>query len=147
MATAITQYAMSQAYALIEPTETQRGKMIVTGVEGEMHQVGANMVADVMETQGWDVRFLGTNMPHRGILQAVEEHQCTMVGISATMVFNLPQVRSLIGDLRERFGRVNLKIIVGGAAFRSAPGLYEEIGADGFAHDLKATIALTRSHP
>ncbi len=145
MATAITQYAISQAYALIEPSETQRGKMIITGVEGEMHQVGANMVADVMETQGWDVRFLGTNMPHRGILQAVEEHHCNMVGISATMVFNLPQVRSLIEDLRERFGRVNLKIIVGGAAFRSAPGLYEEIKADGFAHDLKATIALTRS--
>jgi methanogenic corrinoid protein MtbC1 len=130
---------------LIEPVDVQRGKMIVTGVEGEMHQVGANMVADVLETQGWDVRFLGTNMPHRGILQAVEEHQCSAIGISVTMLFNVPQVISLIGDLRGRYGHENLKIIVGGAAFRSAPRLYEEIGSDGFARDLKATIDLTRS--
>lgn len=146
MATAITQYAMSQTYALIEPAETQpRGKMIITGVEGEIHQVGANMVADVLETEGWDVRFLGTNMPHRAILQAVEAHGCSALGISATMLFNVPQVISLISDLRGIYERENLKIIVGGSAFRLAPDLYKEIGADGFALDLKAAIDITRS--
>lgn len=143
MATAIIQYVMARTHALFEPSATHLGRMIVTGVEGEMHQIGANMVADALEAQGWDVRFLGANAPHEGILQAVEKHRCNVVGISVTMLFNMPNAVSLIGDLRKRFGRDNLKIIVGGAAFRATPGLAEEIGADGFAPDLKAAIALT----
>lgn len=92
--------------------------MIVTGVEGEMHQLGANMLADVLEAEGWDVRFLGTQLPHRDILQAIEEHEPTIVGISATMLFNVPKVSSLIGDVRLRYGS-DVRIILGGAAFGS----------------------------
>ena len=141
MATAITQFVMAQIYPLIEPADKVRGKMVMTGVEGEMHQIGANMVADVLEVKGWDVRFLGTNMPHQGILKAVEEHRADVVGISATMLFNLPKVIQIIDQLRVKFGADDLKIIVGGASFRQVPQMYSEIGADGYAPDLKTTIA------
>lgn len=141
MATAITQFVMALIYPLIEMTDKVRGKMVITGVEGEMHQIGANMVADVLEAKGWDVRFLGTNMPHQGILKAVEEHRADVVGISATMLFNLPKVIQIIDQLREKFGTGSLKIIIGGASFRQVPQMYSEIGADGYAPDLKATIA------
>ncbi len=140
MATAITQFVMAQIYPLIEPPGQVRGKMVITGVEGEMHQIGANMVADVLEVKGWDVRFLGTNMPHQGILKAVEEHQAVVVGISATMLFNLPKVIQIIEQLRVKFDADDLKIIVGGASFRQVPEMYLEIGADGFAPDLITTI-------
>ncbi len=140
MATAITQFVMAQIYPMIEPTAKVRGKMLITGVEGEMHQIGANMVADVLEVKGWDVRFLGTNMPHPGILKAVEEHGADVVGISATMLFNLPKVIQIIDQLRVKFGTDDLKIIVGGASFRQVPQMYAEIGADGFAPDLKSTV-------
>jgi methanogenic corrinoid protein MtbC1 len=142
MATAITQFVMAQIYPLIETTDTVRGKMVITGVEGEMHQIGANMVADVLETKGWDVRFLGTNMPHQGILKAVEEHQADVVGISATMLFSIPKVAQIIHQLRETFGSDKQKIIVGGACFRQVPHLFSEIGADGFAADLKTVLSL-----
>ena len=75
-------------------SETQRGRPVITGVEGEFHQIGANMVADVLESGGWDVRFLVTQLPHAGILDAVEEHDADLLGISVTMVCNLPHPRS-----------------------------------------------------
>ncbi len=142
MATAITQFVMAQIYPLIESPTAVRGRMVITGIEGEMHQIGANMVADVLEVKGWDVRFLGTNMPHQGILKAVEEHDADVVGISATMLFNLPKVIQMIEQLRAKFGTDDLKILVGGACFRQVPEMYAEIGADGSASDLKTTLSL-----
>ena len=64
MATAITQFVLGQTYSQLPAPGDRRGNVVLTGVAGELHQVGANMVADVLESQGFDVRFLGTNMPH-----------------------------------------------------------------------------------
>ena len=141
MATAITQYVIAHLYPLIEPAQTQRGRMVITGVEGEQHQVGPNMVADVLESDGWDVRFLGTNTPASGVLQAVEEHDADVLGISATMLFNLPNVRRLIAEALALPGR-NLRVILGGGAFRATPELYKEIGAVGVALDVRAALRL-----
>jgi methanogenic corrinoid protein MtbC1 len=141
MATAITQHVIAHLYPLIPPSRPPRGKMVITGVEGELHQVGPNIVADVLESEGWDVRFLGTNVPARGVLQAVEEHRTDVLGISATMLFNLAGVRRLIADARAIPG-LNLQVIVGGSAFRSAPGLYKELGAAGVALDARAAVRL-----
>jgi methanogenic corrinoid protein MtbC1 len=143
MATAITQYVLALLYERIQPAQTRRGKVIITGVEGELRQVGPNMVADALESDGWDVRFLGTNMPHDGILKVVQEHKADIVGISATMLFNLPRVRRLVTEIRQRSG-VGARVIVGGGAFRSAPNLYAEIGAHGHAPGLREAIALLR---
>ena len=124
MATAITQSVMARLYPLV-PQERQpcRGRMVLTGVEGEMHQVGANMVADVVEIHGWEVRFLGTNLPHEGILRVIEEQRPDVVGVSATMLFNLPRVRSLIEAVRA-LPIPRPRILVGGAAFRTAAGAW-----------------------
>jgi MerR family transcriptional regulator, light-induced transcriptional regulator len=140
MATAICQYVIATLYEEVEFPDKVRGSVVITGVQGELHQVGANMVSDVLESMGWDVRFLGTNMPHTGILSVIEEHKPQMLGISATMLFNLPSVRALIQDVRARFGINGPRIVVGGAAFRSAPGLYREIGADAFASDIRELV-------
>ncbi len=142
MATAITQYVVAQMYSRLSQSGVARGKMIIVGVEGELHQVGANMVADLLDADGWDVRFLGTNMPHAGILSAVAEHQPTVLGLSATMIFNLPKVRQLIDDVRDTFGDRAPHIILGGSAFRAAPALSAELGAAGFATDLRSARAL-----
>lgn len=141
LATAITQFVLGQVYARLEPGEPKRGNLLITGVEGELHQVGANMVADVLEVEGWDVRFLGTHMPHSGILQAIEEHEASVVGISATMLFSVPRVRHLVQAVRERFGS-GTRVVLGGSAFRFAPTLYQELGADGFAADLRSAVDL-----
>jgi methanogenic corrinoid protein MtbC1 len=142
MATAITQYVISQLYAQFKPSDIRRGNLVITGVHNEMHQIGANMVADVLESDGWDVRFLGTNLPHSGILQAIEEHAADVLGISATMLFNLPQAIRLIKEVRDRMKEHSPRIILGGSAFRSVPTLWREIGADGFGADVREARAL-----
>lgn len=143
MLTAIIQSVMVQLYDRIELPAVPRGRLIVAGVRGELHQVGAHMIADVLECNGWDVRFLGTDMPNDGILRAIEEHDAVMLGVSATMLFNVPHVVRLVDDVRRAFPREAVRIIGGGAAFRAAPSLADDLGIDGCATDLRSAISLT----
>jgi methanogenic corrinoid protein MtbC1 len=145
MATAITQSVMAVLYERIERAGKPRGKMVITGVEGELHQIGANMVADVLEADGWDVIFLGTNTPHSGVLTALESHRATVLGISATVLFNIPKVVSLVKATKERWPVRPPRILLGGSAFRQASSLIAEVGADAAALDLAEALAVTRS--
>lgn len=147
MATAVTQSVLGQCYPLLPRSDSSRGKMVLTGPQGERHQVGAHMVADVLEAYGWDVRFLGTNMPHEGILQVIREHRPDWVGISATTLLSLPQVRHLIAEIRDRFGSEAPRIIVGGSVFRFAPRAWQEVGADAVATSLGQAIEILCQDP
>jgi MerR family transcriptional regulator, light-induced transcriptional regulator len=143
VATAITQYVMANLYTCVTPSQPPQGKGIITGVEGELHQIGPHMVADMLEMQGWDIRFLGVNIPHQAILQMIKDFQPTLVGISATMVLKVPTVRDLIRDIRRHFSSASTpRILVGGSAFRSLPDVYREIGADACAYDLRSLPTL-----
>ncbi|HEX8679910.1 MAG TPA: cobalamin-dependent protein [Chthoniobacterales bacterium] len=142
MATATVQYVIAQMYSELPLAARARGKAIVTGVQGEFHQVGANIVADMLEMDGWNVRFLGTNMPHRGILAAIEEGGVDLLGISATMLFNLPQVRALVHEVREKLGAGAPRIVVGGGAFRLCPEFCTEMEVIGPASDVVTAVQL-----
>ena len=82
IATAITQYAIAMIYPRLVPSGPSRGNMGVTGVSGEQHQIGANLVADAMEANGWTVRFLGTNLPHSTIVATLQEVSAHVLCIS-----------------------------------------------------------------
>ena len=141
-ATATTQYVMAQLYSQIDFPAEVKGRAVVTGVKGELHQVGAHMLADLLEADGWSIRFLGTNMPAEGIVQCVLEHEADVLGISVTMLFNVPEVVSLMKMVRAKCVSRSPRILLGGAAFRFAPELWHEIGADGCAGDLQSGLAL-----
>ena len=141
MATAITQYVVSQLYTELDIPEVYRGNALVTGVAGELHQLGAHMVADVLEADGWNVRFLGTQLPHNGVLEAIRNHEPELVGISATVLSNVPSVGDLVTDIRREFGS-DISVLVGGSAFRSSPDVWQEMGADGFGRDLHDAVAV-----
>lgn len=141
-ATAIAQYVIAQLYPQMPATARRLGSMVITGVIGEQHQVGANMVADVMDAAGYKVRFLGTDMPNSGILRVIESQQADVVGISATMTANLPSVLSLIQDLRARARNRAPRIVLGGAAFRSTNLLPEELRGLECIPDIRAAIRL-----
>jgi MerR family transcriptional regulator, light-induced transcriptional regulator len=144
MATAITQYVVAQLYSQLEIPEERRGRAVVTGVTGEHHQIGGSMVADVLESAGWDVRFLGSHLPHKDILRAVEEHEPRVLGISATMLYNLPAVAALTADTRRLFGP-DVRVVVGGGAFRAAPGAWRDLGADAYGKDLRDALRVIDS--
>jgi len=145
-ATAITQNVLSQMYSQIKAPPAVIGKAVIAVVPGELHQIGANMVADMLDAHGWDTRFLGGGMPHEGVLQAVADHDADVLGISATMLFSVPQVIRLIRSVRETSRDRRPRIIVGGSAFRSVPNLWREIGADGAAVDLRGAVLVFREN-
>ena len=140
IATAITQYVMAQVYEAPDHHDA-RGTVVLTGVEGELHNIGGVMVGDLLESSGWRVRFLGTNLPAPSILSAVRDAAPSHVGISATMLFNVGAVRHLVQAIRSEFGD-RITILVGGAAFRTVPDLWRQVSADAFASDLRGVQAL-----
>jgi methanogenic corrinoid protein MtbC1 len=143
MGTAITQYVMSNLYQHLVIADKPRGKFVITGVQGELHQVGANMVSDVLEADGWDVMFLGTNVPAEGVIESIRQHKADLFGISATMFFNIPKVIELVEATRKEFGD-SVRIMLGGSAFRTLQELPSELEGCIVAMDLRETLDKTR---
>ena len=141
IATSITQYAIAVIYPQLAPSAVHRGSMVVTGVSGELHQVGANLVADAMEASGWTVRFLGTNLPPASVLSVVEESSANVLCVSTTIVANLPAVVELVQVVRDKLSERAPKILLGGAAYRVATRFAGEIGAAAAFTDLRPALA------
>jgi methanogenic corrinoid protein MtbC1 len=129
MATSITQYAIAAIYPRLVPADVQRGSMVVTGVSGELHQIGANLVADAMEAKGWAVQFLGSNLPDSSVVAAIEESSASVLCVSTTIVANLPSVVELVKTVRSKLGERAPKIVLGGSAYLMAPQFGRELGA------------------
>lgn len=142
IATAITQFVLASIYPRISPCEPLRGSMIVTGVCGELHQIGAHLMADAMEANGWDVRFLGSNFPTSAILKAIEQSDAKVMCVSTTLLSNLPAAADLIRAVRSRFGVNAPAIAVGGTAFRYAPDFGWDIGPLTRITDLRNAVAV-----
>ena len=143
MGTAITQFVMSNLYRHMEISDAHFGRVVMTGVQGELHQVGCNMVADVLESDGWDVMFLGTNVPSDGVMKSITQHGADYLGISSTMHFNIPKVIELVKTVRKELGD-SVRIMLGGGAFRDLPELPQELAGCSVALNLREALALTR---
>jgi MerR family transcriptional regulator, light-induced transcriptional regulator len=142
IATSITQYAIATIYPRLVPAAVHRGNMVVTGVSGELHQIGANLVADAMEAKGWTVRFLGTNLPHASVLATVEEISADVLCISTTIVANLPSVVELVRVVRSKLSERAPKIVLGGAAYRLGTQFAREVGTTQAVTDLRRGLAM-----
>ena len=142
IATMITQYAIAVIYPRLAPLAAHRGRMVVTGVSGELHQIGANLVADAMEANGWTVRFLGTNLPHSSVLATVAEFSADVLCISTTLVANLTSVVELIRAVRSGLSARVPDIVLGGSAHRLAPHFARELQAMGPITDLRQAIGV-----
>lgn len=116
--------------------------MVVTGVSGELHQIGENLVADSMEANGWTVRFLGTNLPHSSVLAAVEEISADVLCVATTIVANLPSVVELVRAIRSKLNGRAPNIVLGGAAYRLATQFAGEVGAMEAFTDLRGALAM-----
>lgn len=138
LATSISQVVLSHLYPRL-PREPSNGKLaIVACVEGEMHDMGGRIGADFLEMAGFDVRFLGANVPTKDLLAMVNSTNADLVGLSATMSFHVPAVISAIEALRSVKGE-DFPILVGGGVLQFAPGLNamsERIVAGGNADEM-----------
>lgn len=138
--TACTQSIMSQFYPRIFSTNKNGRRLVATCVGGDLHEIGARMVADFFEMAGWDTLFLGASTPVAHILQQVAGRAPHVLAVSATMSSHIQAVSNLIVTVRAAGDRP--RILVGGAAFNSVPGLWKDVGADGYAHDAAEATAV-----
>ena len=143
LATAITQHVIAQLSNDLPAPDSTRGNVVVTGVEGELHQLGAHMLADALEAEGWNVRFLGSQLPLKDVVSFVNAHEADALALSVTMLINVPKAAQLIEDVRRQHDD-RVRIVVGGSAFHANQRLWREIGADGSAPDLRAGVALLK---
>jgi methanogenic corrinoid protein MtbC1 len=141
--TGATQLAMSQLYPFLFKGEKKNRKMVTTCVPGELHEMGARMVTDFFEMEGWDTYYLGANMPINGVISFLIEVKPRFLAISATMTFHVSAMEEMIRSIRSAPGvPAGLKIMVGGYPFKVANGLWKSIGADGYAMNATDAIKL-----
>ena len=131
---------MSQLYPFLFTGERKDRRLVAACVPGELHEIGARMVADFFEMEGWDTFFLGANTPTESILEMVAQQHVPLLAISATMTFHVEKVRDLIAATR-RSG-LPVRILVGGYPFNHAVNLWKNVGADGCARDAQGAVAL-----
>ena len=123
--------------ALGEKRES-KGKVVLATVHGDIHDIGKNIGAALMENYGFDVLDLGKDVPPKKIAEAVEETGATLVGLSALMTTTVPSMRETIALLKEKTPWV--KIIVGGAVLTQEYA--NQIGADGYSKDALGAVRL-----
>ena len=142
MATAISQLVLSHVYQYAHPPAPNGKKVMVACVEGELHEFPARLVADALDLAGFEVRYLGASVPHTGLLQMIEAEKPDLLVLSATMTFNVPQLRDAVARVRQRWSA--LPLAVGGGACTFSPGLAAELGADLGGTDADELVALAR---
>ncbi|MEO8480789.1 MAG: cobalamin-dependent protein [Acidobacteriota bacterium] len=140
--TAATQLIMSQLYPRLFGSARVGRTMVATCVAGDLHEIGVRMVADLLELDGWDTVYLGANTPIADILDAVRERKADLLAVSATIVPHLKEVAVLIEQLHATPEGRAVTTLVGGYPFNVVPGLWQQMGADGCAHDAAGSVAL-----
>ncbi len=139
--TASTQLIMSQLYPYIFRSDrTFRGTIVAACVSGELHEIGARMLCDLLEMEGWNTIYLGANVPTSGIVDVLRDNRSNILAVSASMTFHIPAVREVIAAVRLTIPAT--RILVGGYAFKIAPNLWRDVGADYWAKDATSAIFL-----
>lgn len=143
--TAATQLIMAGLYPKIFSSPKIGKNMVACSIAGELHEMGIRMLADIFEMEGWDTFYLGANMPDRQLMEALLTYQADLLAISVTLPTHVSHAAQLIQKIRSSKDFSELKILVGGYPFKINKGLWEKVGADGFADnaDLAVTTAKT----
>ncbi|EFO81374.1 cobalamin B12-binding domain protein [Oscillochloris trichoides DG-6] len=133
LATAITQRVMAYYYPQILEKSRNKGHVIVTASPGEHHEVGARILADILELNGWDTYYTGANTPSDTIIDLLAQTKAQVICISTTLPTSLVAVAELIAHIRAAHLEPKPTILVGGQAYLAEPTLWQHVGADWFA--------------
>lgn len=114
------------------------GKMIIGTVKGDIHDIGKNLVAMMMEGAGFEVINLGIDNPVENYLEAIEEHKPDIIGMSALLTTTMPYMKVVIDTLVEKGMRDDYIVLVGGAPLNEEFGA--AIGADAYCRDAAVAV-------
>lgn len=128
---------------LAESDVPSAGKVIVGTVKGDLHDIGKNLVAMMLEGGGFEVIDLGVDASPETFVNAIRDEQPQVVGMSALLTTTMVNMRTIIDALAEAGVRDQVKIMIGGAPVTQRYA--DEVGADGYAPDAASAVDLARS--
>ena len=114
------------------------GKMVIGTVKGDIHDIGKNLVAMMMEGAGFEVIDLGIDNPVENYLEAIEEHKPDILGMSALLTTTMPYMKVVIDTLVEKGMRDDYIVLVGGAPLNEEFG--KAVGADAYCRDAAVAV-------
>lgn len=135
--------AMKAGMAILRPllaeTGAQKiGSMVIGTVKGDIHDIGKNLVAMMMEGAGFEVFNIGINNSVEDYMNAIKEHQPDILGMSALLTTTMPYMRVVINALKEEGIRNDIIVMVGGAPLNEA--FAEDIEADAYCRDAAVAV-------
>lgn len=140
--------AMSECVTILKPLlkedeVAQGGNVIIGTVKGDLHDIGKNLVAMMMESAGMTVHNLGVDIPPEEFVRMIKEKNAHIVCLSALLTTTMPMMKQTVDAIVEAGLRDQVKILVGGAPVTQA--FADEIGADGFAADAGSASKLAKA--
>lgn len=137
--TSITQMAMAQMYPNILLSERKDKTMLCACPGTELHEMGARMVADIFENDGWDSIYLGAAVPEEYLLTSIRENQPDLVVLSVTLPPHLLTCRDLVNAIKKEFPEC--RVAVGGNAFRTTEHIWSQWPIDVHTEDARDLLA------
>jgi 5-methyltetrahydrofolate--homocysteine methyltransferase len=139
--------AMKGSLALIKPRLVATGakpigKVAIGTVKGDLHDIGKNLVAAMLEGGGFEIIDLGVDVTPDKFVAAVKEKGATIIALSALLTTTMPSMKTTIEGLKEAGVRYQVKVIIGGAPVTQKYA--DEIGADGYSDNASSAVALAR---
>lgn len=144
LATAISQLAIAQLYSMMPRNDAVGYRVLIACVPGETHDMGPRILADFFEMAGFEVRYLGADVPLAEIVDAATVSSPNLIALSATMTYNVPAFRETVQALRAEFGEEVL-IAAGGQAFELIPELLDELQIPVRASDARQLVEKSRT--
>lgn len=140
--------AMQGSMALLKPHLLQSdvqssGKVAIGTVKGDLHNIGKNLVALMLEGAGYEIIDLGVDVPTETFVQVTRDEKPDIVALSALLTTTMPAMKSTIDALVAAGLRDQVRVIIGGAPVTEAYA--RQIGADGFAPDASRAVTLANS--
>ncbi|MDE7259300.1 MAG: dihydropteroate synthase, partial [Lachnospiraceae bacterium] len=138
--------AMKASIEYLEPllatgsSEEEMPTVVIATVEGDIHDIGKNLVALMLKNYGFRVIDLGKDVPKEKIIEAAKEHHAQVIALSALMTTTMQQMKHVIDYAKDN--KADAKIIVGGAVITQEYA--DEIGADGYSKDAAEAVKLTK---
>lgn len=116
----------------------KKGKFLIGTVEGDIHDIGKDLVATMLSSQGIEVIDIGVDCPASKFVDRALEVDADIIGASCLLTMTAPELEKLMNEINSRGVRDRFKVMVGGAAVNN--NLAEKIGADGYGADLKEAV-------
>lgn len=140
--------AMKGALELLKPlmkgaASRQLGKVVIGTVKGDLHDIGKNLVASMLEGCGFEVINLGTDISSEKFIAAIKENQAQILALSALLTTTMNYMQEVIDALEQSGIRQQVKVMVGGAPVSES--FARQIGADGYSDNANSAVTLAKS--